>query len=359
MIKTLIGIVFFVFAATINSLAQPILSLSEPELNLGTIDEAHGKVFHSFSILNSGKDTLVISEISASCSCTSIQKYDNNLPPGVMGKFAIEFNPKNMNGKFGKTITIKSNSQNGDQEIKIIGTVIQANTAYDYSGPFFQYGNLKFSSPKLSFDTIPDSKVAVDSILIVNVWNKSIKIEIDPYTGNAKFLMSVTEIAPNGFAYLVIKYNPTQKTEYGDFTERVQLNTNDSLMQKKQISIRGYIKEDFSLLSEIEKKNAPVLLIESVVFDFGEITQGKTVETSFLIENKGKSNLIFRKIKPACGCTSLNSEIKELKPGEKYTLKFKFSSQGKSGVQDKTIELITNDPKNPVKKLHIKGTIGQ
>jgi hypothetical protein len=46
-----------------------------------------------------------------------------------------------------------------------------------------------------------------------------------------------------------------------------------------------------------------------------------------------------------------------LHPGESMPIKIIFDSTGKSGYQNKTITVITNDPKNPETVLKIRGEI--
>jgi hypothetical protein len=46
-----------------------------------------------------------------------------------------------------------------------------------------------------------------------------------------------------------------------------------------------------------------------------------------------------------------------VKPGESTTMKAIFDSTGKTGMQNKTITVITNDPKSPTTILRITGTV--
>jgi hypothetical protein len=93
------------------------------------------------------------------------------------------------------------------------------------------------------------------------------------------------------------------------------------------------------------------------VFDFGEITEGDKVKYTFNITNNGNSDLIIRRVKASCGCTAVNPSKNIVKNGEKTELNVVFNSKGKRGRQNKSITVITNDPKQPTTILRVTGNV--
>jgi hypothetical protein len=91
--------------------------------------------------------------------------------------------------------------------------------------------------------------------------------------------------------------------------------------------------------------------------DFGDINQGDQVECTFILKNEGKRDLIIRNVKTSCGCTAVTPEKKIISQNESVPLKVKFSSAGKMGRQNKSITVITNDPKNPTTILRVSSNI--
>jgi len=65
------------------------------------------------------------------------------------------------------------------------------------------------------------------------------------------------------------------------------------------ITIRTFILEDFSHLSKKQRKNAPVIQFDTIVYNFGKIEQGKIIVHDFVFKNKGKDDLMIRYAK---GC---------------------------------------------------------
>lgn len=86
----------------------------------------------------------------------------------------------------------------------------------------------------------------------------------------------------------------------------------------------------------------PEIKFEEEVFDFGKITQGEVVSHDFKFKNIGSSNLIISGASGSCGCT-VPKWPKEpiLKDGE-GKINVVFSSEGKKGIMEKTVTLVTN-----------------
>ena len=73
--------------------------------------------------------------------------------------------------------------------------------------------------------------------------------------------------------------------------------------------------------------------------------------------NKGKRDLLIRSAKASCGCTAANPGTNLIKPGQGTDLKVSFDSQGKIGMQNKTITVISNDPSQSIVTLSVVGTV--
>jgi hypothetical protein len=106
------------------------------------------------------------------------------------------------------------------------------------------------------------------------------------------------------------------------------------------------------------KVNPPVITFASEKIEFGEVKQGPQLSGEFEFTNTGSSVLIIKKITPACGCTGVVAdEKKEFQPGESGKIKFTFNTEGRSGLNEKTITVESNDLKNPSKVVSFNCTI--
>lgn len=101
----------------------------------------------------------------------------------------------------------------------------------------------------------------------------------------------------------------------------------------------------------------PKAVIKPMAYDFGEIAEGKVVEKIFVITNEGSDTLKINNVKASCGCTAAVIGKKILANAESTELKVSFDSTGKSGRQNKTITIDTNDPNNKIIKLLLTGNV--
>jgi hypothetical protein len=66
-------------------------------------------VTRELRILNSGTDTLRITDVSGSCGCTGTLLSNSTIPPGGDGILKITFDPAKFKGKVEKTVSMKTN----------------------------------------------------------------------------------------------------------------------------------------------------------------------------------------------------------------------------------------------------------
>src|SRR4051812_29165897 len=86
----------------------------------------------------------------------------------------------------------------------------------------------------------------------------------------------------------------------------------------------------------------PLMTFEEEVFDFGKIIQGEKVSHAFTFKNTGNKGLIISSASGSCGCTVPEWPKEPVQPGQSNKINVVFSSEGKSGLQEKTVTIVTN-----------------
>ncbi len=100
----------------------------------------------------------------------------------------------------------------------------------------------------------------------------------------------------------------------------------------------------------------PDIKFEEETHDFGRITQGEKVSYSFKFKNTGGNSLIISSASGSCGCTVPEFPKKPILPGEEEKINVVFSSEGKSGLVEKSISIVTNcEPSTKI--IYIKADI--
>ena len=108
--------------------------------------------------------------------------------------------------------------------------------------------------------------------------------------------------------------------------------------------------------AEGEEDNLPFFEFVEDVKDFGEITQGEIVSTTYRFRNVGKTNLIISSAQGSCGCTVPEWPKEPILPGDEGAIEVTFDSNGRQGMQNKTITLVANTVPN-TKVIALKGTV--
>ena len=91
-------------------------------------------------------------------------------------------------------------------------------------------------------------------------------------------------------------------------------------------------------------KGAPIITLDKKEYDFGTVTDGEIIETTFIVTNTGKSPLIITDAKTTCGCTVPTwPKDKPIAPGESTNIEVKFDSilNANHFYKNKEKELIT------------------
>ncbi len=100
----------------------------------------------------------------------------------------------------------------------------------------------------------------------------------------------------------------------------------------------------------------PDIKFDEETHDFGRITQGEKVTYGFKFKNTGGTNLIISSASGSCGCTVPEYPKKPIAPGEEATVNVVFSSEGKSGLVEKSVTIVTNcEPSTKI--IYIKANI--
>ncbi len=110
--------------AAVNPNAAKI-AFKEDTYNFGDIPEGP-PVTHEFKFTNTGKEPLILSNVRASCGCTTPSWPKEPILPGKDGTITVTYNTQGRPGNFSKTVTITSNADEANRVIDIKGDVVKA-----------------------------------------------------------------------------------------------------------------------------------------------------------------------------------------------------------------------------------------
>jgi hypothetical protein len=82
--------------------------------------------------------------------------------------------------------------------------------------------------------------------------------------------------------------------------------------------------------------------IDSTSKNFGKISEGQKLEVSYAFKNTGTKPLVISRVQPSCGCTVAEQPNEPVAPGAQGTIKASFNSEGRTGINHKTLFVYAN-----------------
>lgn len=335
---------------------NPTISFEKNVHDYGKIDELKGPQTYEFKFTNTGGTPLIVSNVKASCGCTTPDWTKEPVLPGKTGFVKATYDPKNRPGPFNKTITITSNAENATVVLTIKGDVAPKPKTIEDDYPQTM-GELRLRSNHLAFTNVLHTQVKTDSLLIVNMSQKPMTISFEKVPEHITIKTEPKVLKPSEKGKIVATYNAPAVKDWGFVMDRIAIVINGEADNKNNLSISATIQEDFTKLTPEQKANAAKIQFETTSIELGDMTASDKKDMEFKFTNTGKAPLLIRKVKASCGCTAIAPSETEIAPGKSSVIKAKFDATGRTGKQNKTITVITNDPDNHTITLRFAGDI--
>ena len=322
----------------------------------GSFKEADGIQTTTFKFTNNGTTPLVLSNVRASCGCTTPKWTREPVAPGNAGEVQVSYNPKNRPGSFNKSVSVNSNAENSTVVLRIKGTVAPREKTLAEKYPR-KIGALRVKTNYLSFARLNQNSVETKELELVNDTDNPVVVGFRTVPKHLKVTVEPETIPAKGKGKLIVTYDAKAANTFGFASHRIYLSLDGSKDYKSSIGISATIEEDFSNLTPDQLANAPVVTFDEKSHDFGEMKQGDKKDFTFQLTNNGKTDLVIRRVRSSCGCTAVAPASKVIAAGETAPVKVTFDSRGKRGRQSKSITVITNDPKTPTTTLRITSNV--
>lgn len=349
---------FFIISIGFNSYAQESqLVFNGTNKFLGPIEDNAFPVNVFFNYINKGKTNIKI--ISVKCyDDTKVIDWNKNklIASGKSGKISFKFNGKRL-GVFNQKIYIKTNEPKTKEiELTFGGEVIprQKTIADNFS---INNGALSFASNTINYGDIKNTQKKTDSLFFINTSNKTITIENSELNPSyAKVIIVTNDILPKAKGKIIVVYDASLRNAYGKTKDTIFIKTDEEQNSIKEIYLLSDIFEDFSKIQSEKLKLAPQAYLINTNYDFKYVKSGDTVKIVFNIKNKGKTQLLIRKVDKSCDCITVNYP-QRIRFDRDSPIEIALDTRGLKGTIHETITIVTNDPENPRIVLHLMGLV--
>jgi hypothetical protein len=344
-----------------NGTSASRIGFEKTSHDFGNIKEAEGPVTYEFKFTNNTQAPITISNVQASCGCTTPSWTRSAVEPGMSGYVKARFDPTNRPNGFTKSLSVSysAGSSVAVEVLTIKGYVVPKTKTVSELFPA-KKGNLRIGAEYLNFYNISTKEPVTKEFKIYNEGNKKLSLQIadkEKTPAHLKVKIIPSTLAPKDTGVIRIVYDAKARKDYGYVYDLLNLSSDDSLEATKTFYVVASISEYFPPLSKADSLKMPKISFDRSVHNFGTIQQGDVVTTNFVLTNTGKTELKIHKTKASCGCTVSVPEKNQLAPGEKTNLKVTFDSAGKAGHDTKSVTIFSNDPTYPEATILIKSEI--
>jgi hypothetical protein len=254
MLKKILFIVNASLLVVASALAQTgEIEFQENSIDFGLINEGV-QAEHEFIFKNTGSAPVVISNVRASCGCTTPNWTREPVAPGGTGIIKASFNSQGRPGVFNKSITITSNAVESNKVIFIKGVVETGSEKPEYTADELKKSpEHKIDKNEYNFGKIERGQKVVREFTVKNTGKNPLSISKAQSACNCiKYTLTPEVLEHNKSGKLEIVYSPYQDGQNRDI---ITLTTNDLKNPTIQISLVAEVVESLTNQSPVKETN--------------------------------------------------------------------------------------------------------
>ncbi|WP_084523952.1 DUF1573 domain-containing protein [Adhaeribacter aquaticus] len=354
MIKNLfLSLICFCLAAFTNSLfAQGKLQFEKETHDFGNIAQGVPATYE-FKFKNVGNQPVIISNVQASCGCTTPEWTKTPILPGKTGSVKAQYNAASM-GAFNKSVTVTSNASNSSLVLFIKGTVLDKSQVKS-SASAVQKAQIQFEKETFDFGNVAQGVPATHEFKFKNTGGEPLVISnVQASCGCTTPEWTNTPILPGKTGSVKAQYNAASMGAFNKSITVTSNATNSSVV----LYIKGTVVEKSQIKAAVspeEKANSPRATLKVNSHDLGKLETGQKSVAKIVIKNTGKQDLTLNAVSSSCNCVSLkNSPV--IKPGNEEIVELTYSPR-LLGNQTEKVKIHTNDIITPEVAINLNAKV--
>ncbi|MDR3244966.1 MAG: DUF1573 domain-containing protein [Prevotellaceae bacterium] len=315
--------------------------------DFGTIQEELGSVTHAFKFTNTGDKPIVISNVTASCGCTTPGWTKEPVKPGETGEVLATY--RTSAGSFNKSLTVTPAGQ-PNIVLHIKGNVTRKPEDFTVTYPQ-TFGELRAKNKRdFSFSQIFSNQTTpTQTIEIVNAGEAAVTVAFENVPEYLIVNAVPPSLSPKQKGQITVSVSGEKSKKFGYSNDQITVKAGNA---KETIKITSIIAEKIEQTEKI-----PASEVEQSLIDLGKLTDTKSSGV-ISIKNVGNADLLIKSFSTdneEIVSVALKKEIK-IKPGKTGTVK--VSAQNlKKGDNVAQVYLATNDPGKPLLRIMVKADV--
>lgn len=330
-------------------------------IDYGTIREDGGSVIRTVKGENRGSEDILISEIVATCGCTTIDFKPCTLSPGESVSFAVRYDPMNRPGRIDKYIYVHLSSPEEWIRLQMTGYVVERERSIEELYPFDMGCGLRLRSNFHAFGYLEAGGKISESVGYINTSSRDIDLTMDKSGLSPHLQITLPKsVAAGERGDIIIGYTSTEEENiYGTIVDNITIYINGTPARYK-LTTQVIAVDNFALTDDI---SAPKAAISKNIIKFGEVNCANAIcEAEIAVQNTGQAPLIIRRIETtteALKCSiegATSGDSVSIDEAASVKLKIRLDTKYYADNDDiitERVRIITNDPMRPMQSIKV------
>jgi hypothetical protein len=324
---------------------------------LGSVKPGAGQHELSFVFTNKSDAEVQVSGVETVQGCRVLGTTRGMIKPGARGFISLLYTPPASPGRFMQAIPVYFDGSLKERyELIITGEVLprEQTPADDFP---YQVGELRLKTASLDLGRFRNNEKVTREFKVYNAGKAPMKWRVDPVRTHMDAWFAPHTINPGEEAGMTVVYNASRKGGYGPVTDTLRFYSDVEGVEPIEILLRAYLDEDFTRLKADQLDEAPKVSFTNTSHDFGAVRTDSEVSHTFEIRNKGKRQLMVRKVVSSSPYLQYELENYRIRFNQNVKLKVSYSAVDKPGPFMEQITLICNDPDRPEVNVYVQGAV--
>jgi len=328
------------------------ISFNETEHDFGKIGEKDGKVSFDFLLKNNGTDPVVLTNVTASCGCTTPKWTREPIEKGKTGTITVTYDPLRRVGSFTKTVSIFYSGQSEPLKVRIKGEVLSGEVAKKNVDVKQVYpvaiGDYLLKTKDLDFGQSGAQEAKTIRLDVYNNSDNPVNQKVLKLPKYLRVVFNPEVIPPKTAATIDVVLNVLDENTYGNLSGNITMVINGV---NQNFPYSATIIDNFSQWSATRKANAGKVALSAAEINFGNLTSGSS--RTLKISNSGKSVLNIRSIHSSDPAISVSKTHFSINPGEIDEVKVNANEKNIKTKLATTLTVISDDPNQPISEVSV------
>lgn len=355
---------FFTGTAVGQEKVGDIVEFDRMVMDFGDVLLTDGPLHCTFNMKNISDRPVVIYNVVTTCGCTDVKWTRQPIMPGESGTISSTYSNDEGPYPFDKSLTAYISGIGNPVILKLRGVSHEKKLSLEEMYPV-RFGSLGMKSAELKCGNLEQGGQRSDEVTVANLSSSPVTVTFTDVTPGLSLSISPSVIPAKGTAKLRFTIT-ADRQHWGKNHHYATPLVNgrsytatdaDGKTLGKSISVYSFTKENFSGLSQEQRKDGSRPMFASSSFSFGKIKAGTPVEAVFSFKNIGKNDFRTYKVDIDAEKAS-HTDVPVVKCGYGGSFKVNLDTTGMpAGETLVIVTLTTNSPSRPIVNLFITGWI--